>query len=453
MEHYIVYGVILLFYVILFILSRGFFRSAAHFLLKHIRRIKSWTDEQALSRALLIFFVMNLLACAVTVKQENEDTISKGYLLRNESGGEVQEETVEAEVETSDGQLTEYAFLLEIDPRSLTAEEKKTLLLEAKEELSELVLDGQRADYVTENLNFPAAMKNGLVEMTWSTDDYDLVSSGGVLGEELPEEGEVVQIHALLMISYDSSAVEDYDMEVTVYPKKLSTSDAKERELLQAIKEQNDPTEEMIILPEEVNGTAVHWSKADTKDGLRLLFLGLLLAVGMFYLGAEQKFNASEQRKQSLLLDYPQIVSKFVLYLGAGMSARMALNKMAEEYQVMLQKSGMEEKHAGYKEIQYMVRDMRNGMTEIEAYERMNRRCEISEYKAFSNILIQNSRKGGAELLKMLQRESEAAEELRRRNARRLGEEAGTKLLFPMLVMLMMVMAILMIPAVINFQF
>ena len=40
--------------------------------------------------------------------------------------------------------------------------------------------------------------------------------------------------------------------------------------------------------------------------------------------------------------------------------------------------------------------------------------------------------------------------EERRQQARKLGEEAGTKLLLPMMLMLILVMGILIVPAILN---
>ena len=51
----------------------------------------------------------------------------------------------------------------------------------------------------------------------------------------------------------------------------------------------------------------------------------------------------------------------------------------------------------------------------------------------------------------MLERESVEAWEERKRKARVLGEAAATKLLFPMMLMLIVVMAIVMIPAFLSF--
>ena len=67
-------------------------------------------------------------------------------------------------------------------------------------------------------------------------------------------------------------------------------------------------------------------------------------------------------------------------------------------------------------------------------------------------LLSQNVKKGTTDILKLLEQESQSAFEQHKNLAKKKGEEAGTKLLFPMILMLMTVMAMLMFPAIVSFQ-
>ena len=66
-------------------------------------------------------------------------------------------------------------------------------------------------------------------------------------------------------------------------------------------------------------------------------------------------------------------------------------------------------------------------------------------------MLLQNRQKGNDKLLTMLQNEAEKAFAERQRRARITGNEAGTKLLMPMAMMLMVVLMIVLFPAVVSF--
>ena len=52
----------------------------------------------------------------------------------------------------------------------------------------------------------------------------------------------------------------------------------------------------------------------------------------------------------------------------------------------------------------------------------------------------------------LLEQESEDAFEERKNMAKKYAEEAGTKLLFPMILMLGIVIVIIMVPAILSFQ-
>ena len=65
-------------------------------------------------------------------------------------------------------------------------------------------------------------------------------------------------------------------------------------------------------------------------------------------------------------------------------------------------------------------------------------------------LLSQNLRKGAKGTSDMLKMEAIQAMEDRKSRARRLGEEAGVKLLLPMLLMLVIVLVIVVVPAFLS---
>ena len=71
----------------------------------------------------------------------------------------------------------------------------------------------------------------------------------------------------------------------------------------------------------------------------------------------------------------------------------------------------------------------------------------IRAYRKFGTLLSQNLRKGSKGLTDLLGREAEEAFEERKNLAKKLGEEAGTKLVIPLFLMLIIVFAIVIVPA------
>ena len=88
----------------------------------------------------------------------------------------------------------------------------------------------------------------------------------------------------------------------------------------------------------------------------------------------------------------------------------------------------------------------------MECYERFARRCDLIPYMKMGALLSQNLKKGAKGTSEMLRMEAVQALEDRKSRARQLGEEAGTKLLIPMLLMLIIVITIVVVPAFLSIQ-
>ena len=191
--------------------------------------------------------------------------------------------------------------------------------------------------------------------------------------------------------------------------------------------QRSDP--DYYYLPDKLNGKKVKWeSPADTSG---MLLTGLFLIAAMAI----------------LVMDYPGLIMKFTLLVQAGMTVRKAFQKISLDY-------GRKRKRnprPAYEEIRIVCYEMESGVSESEAYRRFGERCGQAKYKTFATLLIQNLQKGSRQMADMLERESTEAWEERKRKARVLGEAAATKLLVPMIMMLIVVMAIVMIPAFMSF--
>lgn len=100
-----------------------------------------------------------------------------------------------------------------------------------------------------------------------------------------------------------------------------------------------------------------------------------------------------------------------------------------------------------YEALHRMVCEMDNGMGELRAYQAFCEDCDLQPYRKLVSLLISGQKVGNRKLLEQLNEEAGRVFTERKNAARRLGEEAGTKLLIPMMIMLAIVMAIVIIPA------
>lgn len=132
------------------------------------------------------------------------------------------------------------------------------------------------------------------------------------------------------------------------------------------------------------------------------------------------------------------------------MTTRMAWHKIACDYRNKTNHGDL--KRPVYEEICTTDYNIQAGISEIKAYEQFGKRCDTREYMKLATLLQTNIKKGTKELSNLLEKEACDAFEKRKNMARVKGEEATTKLLMPMMLMLITVMMIIMIPAIWSFR-
>ena len=179
------------------------------------------------------------------------------------------------------------------------------------------------------------------------------------------------------------------------------------------------------------------------------MLLGIVLTLFLYVSEQEKKKQEIKLREMQLALDYPQMVSKFTLYLGAGMTVRKAWYRIVGDYESQKEIKG---KRAVYEEMIYTMHEIQGGSPEGECYEKFGERCGLQTYKKFAAILSQNLKKGTKGLTSLLNQEAKQAFEERKSLAKQLGEEAGTKMLIPMFLMLAVVLVIIVVPAFFSIQ-
>ena len=183
------------------------------------------------------------------------------------------------------------------------------------------------------------------------------------------------------------------------------------------------------------------FEKQDMREGgLQLFMFGIVVILVSVYIPQTKLQKKQKEREEQLLIDYPEIISKFILLLGAGLTVKGALGRILEE------RKGEKMRYV-YKELLYIYHEMNNGITEAAAFEQLGNRIRMIPYMRFGALVSQNLKKGSAQLIPLLELEATDAFSQRKENARRRGEEASTKMLMPMMIMLGIVMAIIIIPA------
>ena len=208
-------------------------------------------------------------------------------------------------------------------------------------------------------------------------------------------------------------------------------------------------SDESFELPAEVNGQALSWSMRREHRWYYVLILGVVLSIYLVYHEHETIKQAKQRRIEELLREYPGMMSKLTMLLGTGTTVRSAWEKIVQNYERQKESMGTQ---AVYEEMHLTLREMQGGVPEAECYERFGKRCGVTSYVKFGTLLSQNLRKGSKGVSDILRMEAIQSFENRKSTAKRLGEEAGTKLLMPMLGMLAVVFIMVMVPAFLSMQ-
>lgn len=402
---------------------------------------------QKISRVLLMIFSGNLLAIALTISSRYGGTLQEeGFILRKPYG----EGAVTTVLEASDkaGEVIGSDIALEVKEQKYEEKELQVLAKELEDILPMIILGNNASqDAVSQDLNLIRSHADYPFSIGWESDAYEIVDMDGrVKNEELKEKAVVV-----LTAIFQYEEFKQYiTLPFVVVPRIYDFQEKWNRSLKEELEKQEKAQAftDKLILPNQVGGYEVEWKEIKEDDGGLLL---LLLAAGgmlLFVMEDKKLHEMAKNRNNQLLMDYPMLVQKLVLYMGAGMTTRNAFTKICKETHST---GSSKQKRFLLEEMLLACHEMDSGISETSAYELFGKRCRLPQYTKLVSLLSQNLKRGSSSLQASLREEAKNAFEERKNMARKLGEEAGTKLLLPMMLMLMVVMVLIILPAYFSF--
>lgn len=400
--------------------------------------------HQKVQQAALVLAAGFLLASAFWQLDSSSETQSQ--VGRNPPGGGEKEKEYLID---ADGMLEQYPLTIQIEEKKLTKEQRQECLKDAKQELDVLILgENPSLERVSKPLYLPEALQGGAVTAEYHFSDYDVFDITGKITDTLAEPV-FVEVSAELSCQGETCL---YAFFVQAVPRDKSKKELFAEKLQQLLASENNREDtEFLQLPKEVDGIGVRWSEQRENRAIAATFLGLAGAFGIICSEKEGRKKKEMERRRQMMLDYPEIISKLSLLLGAGMNITCAWEKITSGYQALRKRSHMPRREA-YEEMVATLHEIQQGVGELQAFENFGERCRLSVYRKLSSLIVQNIRKGAKGMQRLLDTEEREAFELRKAQARKMGEEAGTKLLLPMGMMLVVVLVILLAPAGLTFQ-
>lgn len=174
------------------------------------------------------------------------------------------------------------------------------------------------------------------------------------------------------------------------------------------------------------------------------LFFCAALEAALFYATDKQLDDLFKERSRSIQYEFPELLNKLVLLINAGLSLSGAFQKIVRDNKVQ---------SPLYEELAAAIHEMNSGKSHIQAYESFAKRCRQQEITTFVTILIQNIKRGNDEIIPILKMLSLSSWENRKLVARKLGEEAATRLVLPMMIMFLAILIMVMAPAFFQLNF
>lgn len=380
--------------------------------------------------------------------------------------------------------------LPEEDPLSVevSVSSKKYTMAEANQVFAEIyqkiesliVSEGDSLAALSEDLKLPTTLPQYGVRLSWDyypeslTEDKkdqtyyrtwrNLIDHDGTVYNQDLAEGTVITGYLSLVMSTEIDPTESpeyadrryksepYQIYVNVVPRTYTRKQRMVRNLKKLLQEQDlkNPASDYYELPSEIDGHTLSFHDPLKLDWLLFPCLGVLAAALLWFRQGQQQKEEKKKRETSLLLDYSELVSKLMVYSGAGFTLRNAFLQINRHYQALIREKIVENRPL-FQELQILDTELSRNVPESDAYLAFARRVNLKPYTRLVSILEQNRRNGGQALRQQLNLEMEDAFETRKSTALRLGEEAGTKLLLPLFMMLAIVMMIVIVPAMISF--
>lgn len=167
-----------------------------------------------------------------------------------------------------------------------------------------------------------------------------------------------------------------------------------------------------------------------------LALLGIVLAIlAVMYLEQNME-NQLSDRRDELLAEFPQVLSKLTLLVNSGMVMRDAWEKVSHTGTGLM-----------YQEMQLTMEEFNNGLTELEVYRNFAERCGLKEVRRFASTMIQNLQKGNAEIAYFLREMADEMWEEKKHLAKRKGEAINSKLMLPIGLIFLGILIMIMVPA------
>jgi len=186
-----------------------------------------------------------------------------------------------------------------------------------------------------------------------------------------------------------------------------------------------------------------------SRDGLMTLYYATL-TVGLLMIPDYILKRNIKCRTRSIESSFPKFVCKLLLLVEAGVTIEAAIRNIVNDQHLPEERKNQkldEFRDGFYMELRNIVKLLDSGVAFEAALETFAHHCRDLMVNKFVSIVIQSHKNGNSEVALVLSILLSEVWEKRKNVAKVLGEEAGSKLVLPMMIMLIGIMGMIVYPA------
>lgn len=177
------------------------------------------------------------------------------------------------------------------------------------------------------------------------------------------------------------------------------------------------------------------------SEGDQTIFIvGMIFTVMLPYAMISKLASQEKERKEQILTELPEIVNKIILLVNAGETIQQALIRCVT--------TTRDPNSPLIKELTETINKMVSNEPFHQVLNDLSKKCGIQEISIFTTTILLNYRKGGNDLILALRELSHELWEKRKAISKTKGEEASSKLVFPLILIFVAVMIIVGYPAI-----
>ena len=402
---------------------------------KYLKQI--FSDKLKYWLIVIAGFILFILCSTFLNNTEASNYVQRPY---------VDEDDTEVKIEVEGLLEGSQKIEIPVSKRVYSNEEVKEAMKKGMDEILK-ILPGENTSLqdITTDLNPVSELSDLGLGIKWDFGDGDIIDIQGKVDNENLSES--VDIDIGVTLSYESYE-ESYVIPARVMPKPLTADESLIKRFKEyiSVADKKSAGESGFYLPESFEGKKLVYHLEDGINFHLIWIMGIIVAILLYLREKNNDRQKLEKKKRELLKDYPDIVSKLIVFIGAGLSVRQSWEGIVKDYE-----SENKEKRYAYEEMAKSLARLKTGTPENVVYKEFGRSCLLRQYMKLASLLEQNRKSGISTLSTLLGMESQSAWEERLNLAKREGEELNTKLLLPLFMMLLIVMMMIIVPALLIF--